>query len=91
MDIFFGTLDILGVILATIFCVAMVLEKSSQNQKYLLLTFVCGLVVSVGDVLEFFATSMEAALVAVKVAYIGKAFIIIFAFLFSFGFNSIDY
>ena len=91
MDIFFGTLDILGVILATIFCVAMVLEKSSQNQKYLLLTFVCGLVVSVGDVLEFFATSMEAALVAVKVAYIGKAFIIIFAFLFSFGFNRIDY
>lgn len=87
MDTVYSIINMLGMFICFTCCVIVIMEKISRNQIYLLLTSVCAFVTTVGDALEFFASTQEAAIVATKVAYLGKCYIMMFALLFVTGFT----
>lgn len=70
-------------------CMIVAAQRPSYGQKYLLMTNVCAFIITVGDALEFFAKTQEAALVATKMAYVGKMHIMLFALLFVTGFTQV--
>ena len=63
-------------------CADMGMEKPSVNQKYLMLICICGFITTVGNAMEVFAYTEEVAIAAIKVAYIGKCYIMLFSLLF---------
>lgn len=70
-------------------CMIVAAQRPSYGQKYLLMTNVCAFIITVGDALEFFAKTQDAALVATKMAYVGKMHIMLFALLFVTGFTQV--
>ena len=91
MELIYKFIEIAGVIISAICCGVALNEKESKYNKHLIMTFVCCIAVTVGNALEFFATSMEAAITAVKVAYIGKCFCFIYLFIFATCFTRVRY
>lgn len=89
METLFYLIDNIGMIICFLCVIVLVKEKPSTNQKNMLMMFVCGFIISVGNALEFRATLIEEAIVATKVAYIGKSFIMYFALRFVTGFSTI--
>ena len=70
-------------------CMIVAAQRPSYGQKYLMMTNVCAFIISVADALEFFAHSQGAAMVAVKMAYVGKMHIMLFALLFVTSFTQV--
>lgn len=70
-------------------CMIVAAQRPSYGQKYLLMTNVCAFIISVADALEFFATTQDAAMIAVKMAYVGKMHIMLFGLLFVTGFTQV--
>lgn len=89
MELVYKLIDQSSIAICFVCCAIVLLEKESKNQKYLLMTFLCGLIITIGNAFEFYAHTKEAALVAVKVAYLGKIFIGEFALLFALGFSKV--
>ena len=89
MEYIYGMIDMLGVIICFFCCVSVLQEKTSDNQKNLLMAYACGFLSSIANALEFYARSEEMAITAVKIGYVGKAFIMIFILLFVEGFSKI--
>lgn len=89
MEFIYGLIDMLGMVICFFCCVSVLQEKASNNQKNLLMAYVCGFLSSIGNALEFYAHSEDMALTAVKIGFIGKAFITIFILLFVAGFSKI--
>lgn len=89
MDFFYGMINMVGMIICFFCCVSVLQEKASNNQKNLLMAYLCGFLSSVCNALEFYANSEDMAITAVKIGYIGKAFIMIFVLLFVAGFSRI--
>ena len=75
MEYIYGMIDMLGVIICFFCCVSVLQEKTSDNQKNLLMAYACGFLSSIANALEFYARSEEMAITAVKIGYVGKAFI----------------
>lgn len=82
-------LEFLGVIVSVVCCVSLATAKPSKNQQNLLLTCIFGLTATIGNVMEVCAMSPDAAMVAIKVAYIGKCYIITFVLMFVSGYNNV--
>ncbi len=76
-----------GMLISFAFCCAIVRQQASNVQKWLMLTFVCGFVTVVGNTMEFYATSLDIAMTAVKTAYIGKVYMLLFALMFAIEFT----
>ena len=89
MDFVYGLIDMLGVALCFICCGITMFGDASRNQKNLLLAYVSGLMISIGNAMEFFAENYDVALTSVKFGYLGKAFIMIFILQFVAGFSTI--
>ena len=89
MELIYGMIDMLGMIICFFCCVSVLQEKASNNQKNLLMAYICGFLSAIANALEFYAYSEEMAITAVKIGYIGKAFIMIFILLFVAGFSKI--
>lgn len=87
MNVIAAFLNWLGLLISFIFCLAIVRKQASNVQKWLMLTFLCGFVTVIGNTMEFYASSMEVAMTAVKTAYIGKVYMLLFALLFGIEFT----
>ena len=85
MSTFYKLFELIGMMISFSCCVIVLQGKSSKNQQNLLMTCLCGLIATVGNVLEVFSNSPEEAMVAIKVAYIGKCYIMTFGLLFVSG------
>ncbi|MBQ2257946.1 MAG: hypothetical protein II247_04620 [Lachnospiraceae bacterium] len=89
MSTFYKLFELIGMMISFSCCVIVLQGKSSKNQQNLLMTCLCGLIATVGNVLEVFSNSPEEAMVAIKVAYIGKCYIMTFGLLFVSGYSSV--
>ena len=89
MDFVYGLIDLVGVAICFICCVITMFGDASRNQKNLLMTYVSGLIIAIGNAMEYFAESYDVALTSVKFGYLGKAFLMIFILQFVAGFSTI--
>ncbi len=89
MEAIFGMMDMLGIVICFICFVSIFGENASNNQKYLMMVYLCGFISSVGNALEYYARTVEIAITAVQISYIGKCQIMIFVLLFVAGFSKI--
>ncbi|MCI7792410.1 MAG: ATP-binding protein [Lachnospiraceae bacterium] len=89
MEFIYGLIDFVCVIICIISCGIVLRENESKNSKYLLMTIICGLILSVGNLAEFLSTTTSAAMLSIKFAYIGKCFLTMFSLLFAAGFSHI--
>lgn len=74
--------EIAGMLVSLACCISIASAKPSKNQQNLLLMCIFGLVATVGNTMEVFANAPEAAMVAIRIAYIGKCYIITFGLMF---------
>lgn len=88
MEIIYGMIDIFGMAICFWCCVMALKGKASKNQRNLLMAYICGFIISVGNVIEYYANSFDEAITAVKLGYIGKCYIMIFILLFVAGFSN---
>ena len=79
-----------GMYLCFVCCLIVGIQRPSYGQKYLMLTNVCAFLIAVANALEFHADSLEAALLAAKMAYVGKTYIMLCAVLFVTSFTQIS-
>ena len=89
MDLMYAIINMGGMYICFACCMIVAAQRPSYGQKYLLMTNVCAFIITVADALEFFATTQEAAMVAVRMAYVGKMHIMLFALLFVTGFTQV--
>lgn len=89
METFYKLFELFGMFISFVCCVEFLRVKSSDNQRNLMLTSLCGFIACVGNALEVYSTSPEEAMVAIKVAYIGKCYIMTFGVLFVSGYSSV--
>lgn len=82
METFYRIFEVAGMLISLLCCVSVIRAKPSHIQQKLLITCIWGLTTTFGNVMEIFATSPEAAMVAVKVAYVGKCYIVTSALVF---------
>ena len=86
MELLFYVINMASMTICFYCCAVVLREKASENQKYLLMTFLCGFLITVGNKMEFRANSVDSAITAVKMAYIGKSFIMLYALQFGISF-----
>lgn len=89
MDFIYGMIDMLGMAICFLCCVIALKGETSQNQKNLIMAYICGFIISVANVMEYYADSFDEAITAVKFGYIGKCYIMIFMLLFVAGFSKL--
>lgn len=89
MELAYDIIDALCIVFCCISTAIVVNEKASQTQKLLLVTNICGLFIVFGVDLQFHASSVSAALMAVKLTYLGKIFIMYYYLKFVAQFSEI--
>ena len=89
MGTFYKIFELIGMMISFACCVIVMRGKASKNQQNLLMTCLCGFIATVGNALEVLSGSPEEAMVAIKVAYIGKCYIMTFGLLFVSGYSSV--
>jgi len=76
------SLQFIGVLITIITIMTLIKGESTRAQKMMLMFAVTTLFYSLGYLLEITSKSMEAAMVGVKVAYVGSAYAVLFYMLF---------
>jgi signal transduction histidine kinase/ActR/RegA family two-component response regulator len=89
MGTLYKIFELIGMFISFACCVIVIKEKPSENQRNLMLTCLCGFIATVGNALEVYAYSADAAIAGIKVAYIGKCYIMTFGLLFVSGYSSV--
>ncbi|MDE7417710.1 MAG: response regulator [Lachnospiraceae bacterium] len=89
METIYKLFELFGMFISFVCCVEFLRVKSSDNQRNLMLTSLCGFIACVGNALEVYSTSPDEAMVAIKVAYIGKCYIMTFGLMFVSGYSSV--
>ena len=89
METFYKLFELFGMFISFVCCVEFLRVKSSDNQRNLMLTSLCGFIACVGNALEVYSTSPDEAMAAIKVAYIGKCYIMTFGLMFVSGYSSV--
>ena len=89
METFYKIFEIVGMLICFLCCASVMNRKPSGIQQKLLLTCIWGFVATVGNVFEVFASSPEAAMVGIKIAYIGKCYIVTSALMFVSSYSSV--
>lgn len=89
MELFYKIFEIVGMLVCFVCCFIVIKGRPSGIQQKLLITCIWGLVATVGNVMEVFSTSPDAAMVAIKVAYIGKCYIVTCALMFVSSYSSV--
>ncbi|MBE5876523.1 MAG: response regulator [Lachnospiraceae bacterium] len=85
------TINWICLIICFVFAVYIMKREASNVQKYLMLCFVCGFAASVCNMVEMYADTLEVALTAAKIAYMGKLFMVLFALVFAVEFAQIRF
>lgn len=86
----FVTLQIICVVLSFLTIHTIVNEKTSPEQKYLLLTAICVFLYCLGYALELLSTSTEAAIMSLKMQYTGASFVTLFYTIFLFRYCKVN-
>ena len=89
MELFYKIFEIVGMLVCLVCCFIVIKRRPSGIQQKLLITCIWGLVATVGNVMEVFSTSADAAMVAIKMAYIGKCYIVTCALMFVSSYSSV--
>lgn len=89
METFYKLFELFGMFISFVCCVEFLRVKSSDNQRNLMLTSLCGFIACVGNALEVYSCTPDEAMVAIKVAYIGKCYIMTFGLMFVSGYSSV--
>lgn len=89
METFYRIFELLGMFTCLTCCIIVVKGRPSEIQQKLFITCVLGLVAAFGNVMEVFSTSPDAAMAAIKVAYIGKCYIVTCALMFVSSYSSV--
>ena len=89
MEIFYKAFELFGMFICFACCVILMKAKPSMNQRNLLMTCLCGFIASVGNAMEVFATNPSEAMAAIRVAYIGKCYIMTFGVMFVSSYSSV--
>lgn len=89
MGTLYQIFEIAGMLVCFVCCVIVIKGRPSGIQQKLLMTCIWGLVATVGNVMEVFSTTPEAAMTAIKIAYIGKCYVVTFALVFVSSYSSI--
>lgn len=89
METFYRVFEVAGMLISLLCCVSVIRAKPSRIQQKLLITCILGFTTTFGNVMEVFAVSPEAAMSAIKVAYIGKCYIVTAALLFVSSYGSV--
>lgn len=89
MELFYKIFEIVGMLVCFVCCFIVIKGRPSGIQQKLLITCILGLVATVGNVMEVFSTSADAAMVAIKMAYIGKCYIVTCALMFVSSYSSV--
>ncbi len=89
METFYRVFEVVGMAISLFCCVSVIRAKPSRIQQKLLITCILGFTTTFGNVMEVFAVCPESALSAIKVAYIGKCYIVTAALLFVSSYGSV--
>ncbi len=89
METIYKLFELFGMFISFVCCVKFLRVKSSDNQRNLMLTSLCGFIACAGNALEVYSTSPDEAMVAIKMAYIGKCYIMTFGLMFVSGYSSV--
>lgn len=89
METFYRVFEVVGMLISLLCCFSVLRARPSHIQQKLLITCILGLTTTFGNVMEVFAVSPESAMTAIKVAYIGKCYIVTAALLFVSSYGSI--
>lgn len=89
METFYRVFEVTGMLISLFCCVSVIRAKPSHIQQKLLITCILGFTTTFGNVMEVFAVCPESAMSAIKVAYIGKCYIVTAALLFVSSYGSV--
>lgn len=79
------------VLICFILAIYIMKKEASNVQKYLMLCFVCGFAAVICNMVELYADSVEVALTAAVIAYMGKLYMILFVLVFAAEFAQIKF
>lgn len=89
METFYRVFEVSGMLISLLCCFSVLRARPSHIQQKLLMTCILGLTTTFGNVMEVFAVSPESAMTAIKVAYIGKCYIVTAALIFVSSYGSV--
>lgn len=89
METFYRIFQTAGMLISLACCVIVIKEKPSRIQQKLLMTCIWGLIATFGNFIEVFALSTDSAMIALKIAYIGKCYIVMSALMFASSYGGI--
>lgn len=89
METFYRVFEVAGMLISLLCCVSVIRAKPSRIQQKLLITCILGFTTTFGNVMEVFAVCPESAMSAIKVAYIGKCYIVTAALIFVSSYGSV--
>lgn len=89
METFYRVFEVSGMLISLLCCFSVLRARPSHIQQKLLITCILGLTTTFGNVMEVFAVTPEAAMTAIKVAYIGKCYIVTAALVFVSSYGSV--
>lgn len=89
METFYRVFEVSGMLISLLCCFSVLRARPSHIQQKLLMTCILGLTTTFGNVMEVFAVTPEAAMTAIKVAYIGKCYIVTAALVFVSSYGSV--
>lgn len=89
MGTLYKIFELMGMFISFACSVLLIKAKPSANQRNLMMTCLCGFITTVGNVLEVTAVSPDGAMTAIKMAYIGKCYIMTFGLMFVSGYSSV--
>lgn len=89
METFYRVFEVSGMLISLLCCFSVLRARPSHIQQKLLITCILGLTTTFGNVMEVFAVTPEAAMTAIKMAYIGKCYIVTAALVFVSSYGSV--
>ena len=84
-------LQVLAVVICMFSIVLLLLQRNTKQSKMMLLTIVCAFIQNFGYLLELMATTLGEAMIAVKIEYVGTAYIAYFLTFFMFRYSNINF
>lgn len=82
-------LQIVGVLLCTVCFILMYRQKETKLVKHMMMIAVLAIIQNVGFLMELYATDLSSAMNAIRVEYLGGAFVAHFNLLFALEYNKI--
>ncbi len=84
-------IQILAVLICFISIVILLYQKNTKQSRILLLTIICALLQNYGYLMEMRSTCLEEAMMALRIEYVGAAYITLFLMAFNLEFSNVKF